>query len=515
MRAKNISRWLVRIAVITTLLLALPAPALADGGPVLSDPQLWAQIEEGQQVAVIKLGHDNTAHVDLFISMLDRTGESHEIVFFLPLGMNAANFHVAEKTTLEFDDALTEELDQILLREAKRTLSFKRNVRWALLLGTAFINGAWSWPFWFLWSLAGCAPATTVAPIATYETESSQVAIYGMEEETDLQALIETTGLDPAVRETLDRLEGQQIAVVTLQTQPPPEEGISPGRPTGQPGIHLAWTTTLVSHSAEATSRLREGGTTYAYPLGTGSAWAHPIEMTRVYVVAPPGVDFTVEYPRLGRNRSGFTLGGWFGRSEPRILDADGPAYALENAVGDFGRVWRATYTYSNSSEDVRITRLPEISEETLSTLKGAEDLERVQALTWVVSFVVALVLWLITWRYAMPRLLGIEYEWRELTLYRHALGWALLYPLTNGVLLALTIVLAPLAAGVAILLGAPLLFITLLGVVSIFFFVRWGSRTLGVSQGRAFLAYTVVVLLTNFLYMVFALGYTALLGAG
>ena len=82
-------------------------------------------------------------------------------------------------------------MDRTLLNESQRTISHKNNVRWALLLGSAFINRAWTWPFRLLWSLASCAPATSVGPIATYETEGSQAAIHGMHEDTDLEALID------------------------------------------------------------------------------------------------------------------------------------------------------------------------------------------------------------------------------------------------------------------------------------------------------------------------------------
>jgi hypothetical protein len=505
-RGKFVFQRLMAITVIGTLLLSLPAPTMADGGPVLSDPQLWAQLEEGQQIAVVRLGSSNTAQVDLFISMLDRSEVSHEVVFFLPLGVDPRDFSVTEETSLEFDEVVTEELDEILLREARQATSYRKNVRWSLLLGTLFINGAWSWPLWLLWSLAGCAaPGAQLAPIATYETESSLVEIYGMDEDTNLQALIETTGLDPAVQETLARLEGQQIAVITLQTQPPPEEIGTGWEPTGQPGIHLAWTTTLVSHSAEAT---------YAYPLGTGSAWAHPIEITRVYVVAPPGVDFELRYPRLGADHSGFDLPLLWGQPEPRIMDAEGPAYAVENAAGDFGRIWRVTYMYSNSAEDLVITRLPEMSRETLAALRWLRFRQPLQSLTYVVSLMVALLVWLVAWRYMMPRILGMEYHWLDFRLYRDALGWALLYPLTNGVLLAVAALLVPVTAGASLLIGAPVLFVTLLGAVSIFFFVRWSSRALGVLKARAAWAYIVVTLIANIVYLVFAIGYSALVGA-
>ena len=146
-------------------------------------------------------------------------------------------------------------------------------------------------PLWLPIILSSCAAPP---PVATYETESSQVAIYGLNEDTDLEALISTTGLDPSVRETLSRLRGQQIAVVTVQTQPPSQDDGGSDRRTGQPGIHLSWTTALTRQSAEVG---------YSYPLGTGASWARPIELTRVYVFAPRGIDFTVQYPELGDDR--------------------------------------------------------------------------------------------------------------------------------------------------------------------------------------------------------------------
>ena len=267
--------------IIAVLLLSFPSPTIADGGPILSDPELWAQLEEGQQTAVVTLKSDNTVDVDLFVSLLDNSGESHEVIFFVPLGTDAADFSVSEKMSLDFDEELIEELDVALRKEAES----KTNVWLSLLPAALLTNGGWILAICFPLLLSGCAG--TPSPDETYETESSRVDIYGLDEDTDLEALINTTGLDPSVRETLTRLTGQRIAIVTLQTQPPlPDDGHDPWyEPTGQPGIHLAWTTALVPQSDSVA---------YSYPLGTGSSWAHPIELTRVYVVAPPGIDFAV-----------------------------------------------------------------------------------------------------------------------------------------------------------------------------------------------------------------------------
>lgn len=505
-------RWLAVTALVTlSLALALPAPALADGGPVLSDPQLWAMLKEGQQTAVINLGSDNTADVDLFVSMLDESGQTHEVTFFVPLGKDAAEFRTVEETSREFDETITKRLDEIVRAEVERQALYRTSVRGSLLLGTLLLNGGWSWPVWLLWVLSGCSAAGMPTPMATYETASSQVAIYGVKEDTDLQALIQTTGLSPAVQETLSRLRGQQIAVVTLQTQPSPAGGSSGGGPTGQPGLHLAWRTALVPRPASAGLAAQA---TYAYPLGTGSAWAHPIELTRIYVAAPSGADFAIQYPELGQDLSGYTAGGWSSRSVPRIQQATSAAFAVEEAAGDFGHVWRIVYKQSNSAQDLIVTSLPALSVQTQAALTRQRLEGLAGLLSWLVAPLVALVVWLAVWRYVMGRVLKVEYRWREPRLWLEGLGWALLYPLTNGVTLLAGLVLTAVTAGVGMFVAVPILLITALGGISIFLFAHNRAEALGVSRRQAAVAYVAAMVMANAIFLSFGIFYLALLGA-
>jgi hypothetical protein len=497
---------LAAILTAASLLLSFPSPAIADGGPILSDPELWAQLEEGQQTAIVTLKDDNTIDVDLFVSLLDSSGQSHEVVFFVPLGTAATDFSVIEKTSLAFDEELTKKLDEALRKNAQS----KSNIRLSLLSATLLTNGGWILLLCFPLLLSGCAG---IAPEETYETDSSRVDIYGLDEDTDLEALINTTGLDPSVQETLSRLRGQRIAVVTLQTQPPlpsDDDGNS-YPPTGQPGIHMAWTTALVTQSASAA---------YSYPLGTGSSWAHPIGLTRVYVVAPPTIDFTARYPRLGTDYSGYS--GFtqipFFPLKPRITDHyDTSAYAIDETRGDFGHIWRATYTQSNSAEDIVIS---------LSSSGGFITTVRQSLLGWgvvptiLLGLLMALVLWVVAWRYCMPRMLGMEYRWRDSKLWRDSL----IYPGIN----AAAMLVAAAIAGVAYFLGslmgmggftaglivaALVILAALFGVPSILLFLKRHQRSLGISKGRMVTAYIVVVLVANSAYLALAFGYAALLG--
>jgi hypothetical protein len=510
---------LAAIVTATSLLLSFPVPAAADGGPVLSDPELWAQLEEGQQTAVVTLKGNNTTDVDLFVSLLDSSGQSHQVVFFIPLGTDPTDFSVIEETSLDFDQGLTEQLDAALREEAQN----KRDMCLSLLPATLLTNGGWMLVLCFPLLLGGCAGTTS--PEATYETDSSRVDIYGLDEDTNLEALINTTGLDPSVQETLSRLRGQRIAIVTLQTQPPlPSDGSS-YPPTGQPGIHLAWTTALVPQS---------GSATYSYPLGTGSSWAHAIALTRIYVVAPPNIDFTVQYPRLGTDYSGYS--GFaqvpfylfypfypFYPPKPRITDHyDTSAYAVDETKSDFGHIWRATYTQSNSAEDIVIS---------LGSSGGFLTTVRRSLLGWGIvpsllfGLLIALVLWVVAWRYCMPRMLGIEYRWRDSKLWRDSLVYL-------GINAAVMLAAAAIAGGAYflaysmgfligtagfvtfVIVAALVILAALFGVPSILLFIRRHRRRFDVSRGRAATAYIVVVLVANSAYLALAFGYAALVGA-
>jgi hypothetical protein len=346
----------------------------------------------------------------------------------------------------------------------------------------------------------GVAPA----PIATYETESSTIAIYDLDENADLEALIDTTGLDPSVTETLAKFRGQQIAILNLQFDPYEFDSDTYGTAEGLPGIHLSWDTPLLPH---------EEGAAYHYPLGTGSAWAHPIEITRIYVVAPPGVDFEAKYPSIGEDLSGYT-GGIFTRRWPKIQFALESSFAVENAVGDFGRVWRAIYVRSNAREDITITRLESPSQETLTLLQQLRFQRIFSTLSWVFSLVASIALWVVSWRYIMSRLLGVTYAWRDLNLWREALGWAVIYPLTNFVAVVLTVVIGVLTAGIGYIFGIPILIVTVLGLVSAYLFGRRHSKKLEVTRRRAEFAYAAIVLLTNAFFIPLAFVFAVLVGA-
>lgn len=502
------NRTLVRLTLAFAVLAVLfqPWPAAADGC-IVADQAIWARLSEGHQIAVVRLEGTSRASVDLFISLLDVGTTAQDVSFVVPLGLKASEFAANEESLDAFEEALTRHLDVALRQSARESASYPRNVRLSLLLGTLFINGGWSWPIWLLFLTSGCSALGEPIPEAVFETESTRIAIYATGTATDLEALIRTTGLDPALRRTLERLRGQKIAVVTLRTQPQgAPQGTGPsGGARGQlhQGLHLHWVTALTP-SAE--------GPTYHYPLGTGAAWAQPIALTRLYVVAPPGVDFTLRYPALGEDLSGYVRYG-LNSYVPRIMNTHRPAYAVDESLGKEGHIWRAIYLQSNASEDVAITAVEGLTARSAQALRRQNAQRLVLALTSPLSILVALGLWVLSWRLLMPRLLGVSLSWRSFAFWREALGWAFLYPISNLFVGAACFLLIALTAGVGVIVAIPLAFLAALGGVSIFLFVYRQAHAQR-PKGRAIGAYLAVAGAANALYLLYAILYMALAGA-
>jgi hypothetical protein len=165
--------------------------------------------------------------------------------------------------------------------------------------------------------------------------------------------------------------------------------------------------------------------------------------MTRVYVIAPLDLNFKVQYPKLGPNRSGFVQNEW--RFEPRIMDfVDAPAYAVDDAIGQSVyyptssagyyqpmRVWRATYTNSNSAEDILITVSANrgMGLRTFLRQQGPE-------VALIVGLIVAVLFWILAWYFLVPRLMGRNFSapglWRISLTY---IAWNLLLFLPGGIL--------------------------------------------------------------------------------
>jgi len=224
-RKHNWSRLVIGLLVILTVV--IPSLACADGGIIIDDIQVWEQIEEGEQIAVVRLGEDDTAQVDLFVSLHDTSGTSHEIRFFVPLGSQPTGFDVVEEDLTDFATAQIDALNERLQNAARDAMEYQKKVRNSLLWPGLFLApGAGGFRIVLFLIEQATEQATkdifnqisgglgeVIVPVTTLQTEHSRIEVYELEHDTNLEALIATTGLHPVVQDTLRRFEGQQIAV--------------------------------------------------------------------------------------------------------------------------------------------------------------------------------------------------------------------------------------------------------------------------------------------------------------
>ena len=270
---------------------------------------------------------------------------------------------------------------------------------------------------------------------------------------------------------------------------------------SGERGLHLSWDTSFRPSGSSAF---------YAYPLGTGAAWAQPIELTRVYVVAPANLKLDMNFPRLGGKRAGYARAG--SRYEPRILEyLDEPSYAVEQArtsyiVPSHGQeevnIWRATYTHSNAAEDIIIT---------VAAGGGGGLREWLRQGGMFTAFLIgtaaAALFWILSWYLLMPRLLGrkgLKGLWHRPFIYM-AVNLALL--IIPGV-----IILIVLSFGQAA--GALLAAFVIFGLAGAAVFIIKDLNKLGASGTTVIRAFIVVTLASSGAYLLFALAYARLAGA-
>lgn len=481
------------LLLFSVALTCLPLPVQADGGLVIPSA-LWAQLEEEKQIAVITIGDENTADVDLFISLLDNTGESNEITFFVPLGNRAVDFSLDEESYSDFTRYGTWPLDVRISRNQSR----EKGIVMTLFAVNLMTNGVWLTPLWLPLILTGCAD--TITPVGTYETKSSTVNIYDVEEGTDIDELIRISGLDQSVRDTLLRLKGQQIAVVTMRTQSTEPGNIVDGAEVNERGIHLAWTANLDND---------DSGYHYSYPLGTGAAWATPIKLTQVYIVSPRGIDFSVQYPEWGSDLSGYEGGSIFSGGTPRIYNhSDLPAFAIDDIRDETGRIWHITYTQSNFADDIIVTTKPQ---SWCSSIYA--DFNRAGVvLTFFIGLILALLFHILAWELLMPRLLGQRDN--KTPLWKIYVGWLGMNVLFLPVYLIVSVLISSAVRGFDLNPGVwiALFFLLYVGINILYLFIPYFDR-IGTGRKPALRSFVIVTLSANGAYLVFAVLYSLLTG--
>ena len=232
-----------------------------------------------------------------------------------------------------------------------------------------------------------------------------------------------------------------------------------------------------------------------------GAAWSKPIELTRVYITSPKGQDFDVQYPKLGEEHSGYSR-----VSGSNILEfIETAAYAIDEARDNSGRIWRATYTQSNPTDNVVITLKPESG---FSRVQAAA-INITQGPIYLFAFITAILVWVLAWQYIMPLFLKKDPGYTKVKWYE-----ALLYPAMNLVFIIVPGAILYLAFLIGLAIPALAAQFLLSAGVSIGFFMIVHRDRLGVRRGKAFLAFILTAFSSSAVYLALAAGFAFLVGA-
>lgn len=116
------------IGAVAGLLVGASASRARADGMLLVPGEMLRHFAEQSQIAVVEVRPDETVHVDLFISLLDTSGESHEVHFLLPLQTMPGEFGAEELSVWEFRRSRIDRLDTVFLVAAAEARRHRRAV---------------------------------------------------------------------------------------------------------------------------------------------------------------------------------------------------------------------------------------------------------------------------------------------------------------------------------------------------------------------------------------------------
>jgi len=331
----RVTRHPRRSAALTASLLLLGCaygPANGDGVLLLPSELLGAFTEQSQ-LAVIEVNRDRTCRVDLFVSLLDTSGRSHEVHFALPLQTLPKHLQAQEVAASQFREDRLRPLDGVFWAEQKagEQAAIDRltaGVAGAVVAGPLSLVLEGGYVFSAMMSgtkrAAGALPGAAIGPAMTAETDHSKIEVYPALRAEDLARLAGLDDVPPTVREALKSYVGRPFALMRLRTIPSLRS--SPAeRSLKERGIVFTFDQGM----------LRNGnGYSYDFPLGTGQGWANPIPATAIYVTADDDLNVRSLFPKTEEDLAGA-------------------------AAGADRQVHMASYYGQNLSQDVRVELLP------------------------------------------------------------------------------------------------------------------------------------------------------------
>ena len=324
-------RW-TRLCLLFSVLVAISVvPGNADGF-ILAPPRIASALTETTQVAFIEVRDDHSVVVDLYIGLLSESGKEHTVLFAFPFFSDPEDFALKEVPDTEIRKR-SGKLDHILVDYllAKRRLE-EAPVR---LIPAFSLLCTPVGPI--LMATANPRIGVTQKSSGFYETQHARVEIVGTSLREDLPALARRYSLAEPAMKAIKRYMGKPVAIVTIRSlSREAAQSLRMQYGGSLPVLHL--------HFAQRMART-SGGWRYAYPLGTGAAWATPVSGTSIYVLGDAGKNIKTKFPGAERLRRG------------RVYAGAWRANVVRAAEGDT-QVHRADYRPHNYGEDIWVTVL-------------------------------------------------------------------------------------------------------------------------------------------------------------
>jgi len=397
------TRWAVAVSAIVVAAgtLLLPVPLAHADGMILAPSNILRYFAEQSQVGVVEVKADRTVAVDLYISLLDTSGQSHEVSFLLPLQAMPKGFRAQETTLARFTEARLQPLGGVLRaaehdRRQQQEAIARAYAASSLVAGPlAFAARNAALPEPLQWATKGMsAGAAEKGPVPTISvrTEHSRLEVYASLQPDQLAALAQLSALPPKTRQALTSYVGRPFALVCLRTVPRAESAVEVDAgghprpsyvpPEQQPGVVFSFDQAMIKDADGSAHR-------YDFPLGTGQAWEHPIPTTQVYITGDEALNFTVDFP--GRPRAQGSL----------LSKGDHEFSSSQAGAADGRQVHVATYLESNPKQDIGIVlnsggRSELVLE--MQEMRGRALLSRV-AFPALALAAWALAFWLVVWR--------------------------------------------------------------------------------------------------------------------
>jgi len=308
-------------------------PARADG-MILAPAFTLRGIRETTQTAFIEVRRDHSVLVDMYIGVRDESGKGRPIIFAVPFFSKPQQFSANEVAQREIKRR-SARADEILRQYWSARARLEQAPARLIPLFSVLCTPAS--PALFVAARKASQRGQTGGG-ETYTTEHSRIEIIETTTRGDLGALAKRYGLPEQAMQAISRYLGKPVAIITIRPLPARTGPVRDSRViASQPVLHLRFAQQMRRWRYDADS----SGWKYAYPLGTGAAWAKPISRTEIYVVADARLNIVTDFPDEG----GLSSYASSARVSPRVARA---------ADGHLQVHW-AEYTPHNQDRDVSV----------------------------------------------------------------------------------------------------------------------------------------------------------------